>query len=61
MRMLDEAERSPAHRQATRPASAMDDLTERELAVLRLLPGALSQREIGTLLYVSQNTVKTHM
>jgi len=29
--------------------------------VLRLLPGRLTQREIGAALYVSQNTVKTHM
>lgn len=35
-------------------------LTERELAVLRLLPTRLSQRDISTELYVSLNTVKTH-
>ena len=39
---------------------ASDELTERELAVLRLLPSGLSQREIGAALYVSFNTVKTH-
>jgi len=38
-----------------------DGLTERELAVLRLLDTDLSQREIGATLYVSVNTVKTHM
>ena len=37
-----------------------DPLSDRELAVLRLLPGPLSQREIGQELYVSLNTVKTH-
>jgi LuxR family maltose regulon positive regulatory protein len=37
-----------------------EPLTERELAVLRLLPSGMSQREIGATLYVSQNTVKTH-
>jgi LuxR family maltose regulon positive regulatory protein len=37
-----------------------DELSERELAVLRLLPTRLSQREIGASLYVSVNTVKTH-
>ncbi len=37
-----------------------DLLTDRELAVLRLLPSKLSQREIGAELYVSYNTVKTH-
>jgi LuxR family maltose regulon positive regulatory protein len=36
------------------------DLTERELAVLRLLPGGLSQREIADALYVSLNTIKSH-
>ena len=39
---------------------AADELTERELAVLRLLPSELSQREIAEALYVSINTVKTH-
>jgi LuxR family maltose regulon positive regulatory protein len=37
-----------------------EDLTERELAVLRLLPTSLSRREIADALYVSPNTVKTH-
>jgi LuxR family transcriptional regulator, maltose regulon positive regulatory protein len=36
------------------------DLSERELAILRLLAGELSQREIGSQLYVSFNTVKSH-
>ncbi len=35
-------------------------LTEREVAVLRLLRGTLSLREIGQELYVSANTIKTH-
>ena len=38
-----------------------DELTEREHSVLRLLPGALSQREIAGALYVSINTVKSHV
>ena len=37
-----------------------DELSERELAVLRLLSSQLSLREIGNQLYVSLNTVKTH-
>ena len=37
-----------------------EPLTERESAVLRLLGGALSLREISNELYVSANTVKTH-
>jgi LuxR family transcriptional regulator, maltose regulon positive regulatory protein len=35
-------------------------LTERELAVLSLLPTRLSQREIGRELFLSLNTVKSH-
>jgi LuxR family maltose regulon positive regulatory protein len=38
----------------------VDPLTDREVAVLRLLRGTLSRREIGTELGVSPNTVKTH-
>lgn len=36
------------------------ELSEREMDVLRLLPGSLSQREIAAELYVSFNTVRTH-
>jgi ATP/maltotriose-dependent transcriptional regulator MalT len=36
------------------------DLSERELAVLRLLPGDASLREIASALYLSLNTIKTH-
>jgi LuxR family maltose regulon positive regulatory protein len=38
----------------------VDELTARELAVLRLLPSDLTLREIGSELFVSHNTVKTH-
>jgi LuxR family maltose regulon positive regulatory protein len=41
-------------------APAIGELSERELAVLRLLATPLSQREIAAELYVSLNTVKTH-
>src|SRR4029450_12721200 len=40
------------------PAEA---LSERELSVLRYLPSRLSNREIGDELYVSLNTVKSHL
>jgi LuxR family transcriptional regulator, maltose regulon positive regulatory protein len=43
-----------------RPVAADPDLSERELAILRLLASELSQREIGSQLYVSFNTVKSH-
>jgi LuxR family maltose regulon positive regulatory protein len=44
-----------------RRVEVSEPLTERELAVLRLLPARLSNREIGRELYVSINTVKTHL
>ena len=46
----------------TRPSASelVEELTDRELAVLRYLPSRLSQREIAGELYVSLNTVKTH-
>ena len=39
----------------------VDVLTERELAILRYLPTIMSNREIARQLYVSVNTVKTHL
>jgi LuxR family maltose regulon positive regulatory protein len=44
-----------------RRIQAAAPLTERELAVLRLLPTPLSTREIGRELYVSANTVRSHV
>ncbi len=44
----------------TTPMPYTEDLSDRELAVLRLLPTSLTQREIGDRLYVSFNTVKSH-
>lgn len=40
--------------------AAGEELTPKELEVLRLLATRLSRREIGARLYVSLNTVKTH-
>ncbi len=42
------------------PAAEGDELSERELEVLRLLSGSLSEREIARELYLSHNTVHTH-
>jgi LuxR family maltose regulon positive regulatory protein len=39
----------------------VEPLSERELSVLRYLPSRLSNREIGAELYVSLNTVKSHV
>jgi LuxR family maltose regulon positive regulatory protein len=52
------------HRLAVAPtmlsADLVEQLTERELAVLRYLPAQMSLREIASELFVSLNTVKTH-
>ncbi|NUP03874.1 MAG: AAA family ATPase [Nonomuraea sp.] len=45
---------------ASRPPALTEQLTERELAVLRHLPTTMSLRDIASELYVSLNTVKTH-
>jgi LuxR family maltose regulon positive regulatory protein len=42
------------------PAGAEIALSERERELLPLLAGTLSQREIGSVLHLSLNTVKTH-
>ncbi len=36
-------------------------LTERESELLSLLPTGMSNRELGSHLYVSENTIKTHL
>ena len=50
-------------RRLTRPLRGVagERLTGREVTVLRLLPSSLSLREIGQELYLSPNTVKTHV
>ena len=47
-----------AVRAVRRPGGLVDDLTDRELSVLRMLTGTASQREIGAALFLSINTVK---
>ena len=56
----ERALRAPS-RAAPRTTGQRDELTEREIAVLRLLDGELSRREIADALYVSLDTVKTHI
>ncbi|HEY4624565.1 MAG TPA: LuxR C-terminal-related transcriptional regulator [Blastococcus sp.] len=48
---------------ASRPAGVVpaEQLTEREQAILALLPTPLSQRELAGSLFVSTNTMKTHL
>jgi DNA-binding NarL/FixJ family response regulator len=43
------------------PARRLDELTERELEVFRLIARGLSNAEIGQELYISDTTVKTHI
>ena len=37
------------------------ELTDRELAVVRLLPHGLSRKELAEQLFISENTIKTHL
>ncbi len=50
---------SPRRARAVTPSG--DELSERELTVLRLLAGELSEREIAAELYLSFNTVHSHV
>jgi LuxR family maltose regulon positive regulatory protein len=52
------ADRAPAARNVT---PLLEPLSEREQAILRYLPTALSNREIAAELFVTTNTVKTHL
>jgi LuxR family transcriptional regulator, maltose regulon positive regulatory protein len=47
-----------AVRAARREGQLVEELTDRELSLLRALQGPLSQREIGAELYLSLNTIK---
>lgn len=40
---------------------SLEDLTERELEVLRLLPGGKRNKEIAQVLFISEGTVKSHV
>lgn len=46
---------------AQQPDLMVEKLTERELAVLRYLPSRMSNKEIAERLFVSVNTVKSHI
>jgi LuxR family transcriptional regulator, maltose regulon positive regulatory protein len=48
-------------RVSQRPAIFGETLTDREISVLRLLESPLTHREIGTALFISLNTVKSHV
>ena len=50
-----------AEQRAGRRAAEPEPLTDRELAILKLLPGPMSQRELAQSLFVTPNTLKTHL
>jgi LuxR family transcriptional regulator, maltose regulon positive regulatory protein len=58
--LLDSTERAVRRPSRPRP-SPLAALTDRELVILRLLATKLSQQEIAQELYVSVNTVRTHI
>ncbi|MGY1726992.1 LuxR C-terminal-related transcriptional regulator [Geodermatophilus sp. SYSU D01062] len=56
-------DREQRAQRASRPprGEAAEQLTRRERAILALLPTRLSQRELASSLFVSPNTMKTHL
>src|SRR5262249_50647514 len=58
-RIIDATAAPPAS--PTPVKGLVEQLSEKELAVLRYLPSRLSNPEIAERLYVSLNTVKTHL
>jgi LuxR family maltose regulon positive regulatory protein len=55
-------EPTPHKIQSTEQSPPINEpLSERELQVLRLLESPLTSTEIGRELYLSQNTIRTHM
>ena len=58
---LDPPAGAPAPARPSGTIGLVEPLSERELSVLRYLPSRLSNREIGAELFVSLNTVKSHL
>jgi LuxR family maltose regulon positive regulatory protein len=60
--LLDDVLTALAQRGDARPVATLPEaLSDRETAVLRYLPTMMSNQEIATELFVSVNTVKTHL
>ena len=53
--------RSRRRRRTQRSCGIVEQLSDREILVLRYLPSRLSNPEIARNLYVSVNTLKTHL
>jgi len=51
---------APRSARTSRRVAGVEELSSRELRVMRLLASELTQREIGTELYLSLNTIKSH-
>jgi DNA-binding NarL/FixJ family response regulator len=54
-------ERFGQQRDPRAPTRSLDDLTQREREILRLLATGLSNAELATALHLSETTVKTHV
>lgn len=46
---------------ASTSPSGVEELSDRELAVVRLLPHGLGRRDLAAQLFISENTLKTHL
>jgi DNA-binding CsgD family transcriptional regulator len=59
--LFERQERKLRRTKRSRTGSMDGQLTERELEVLRLLDGDLPVSELGKLLFVSPNTIRSHV
>ena len=55
------ADEQRAHSAQARQEGLIERLTDRELAILRLLPAPTRQRELASALFVTPNTLRTHL
>jgi LuxR family maltose regulon positive regulatory protein len=55
------ADEQRAHSAQARQEGLIERLTDRELAILRLLPAPTRQRDLASALFVTPNTLRTHL